>query len=107
MSVTVSLEEIVDHLNMVGDESSAYLNRKTGELVMLAGEELSAAEERERPGGLSGVATGRDCAGERDTRFRRIPGIADEVRHPRVPHRGRILSLGRARGGEGATAEKD
>jgi len=47
ISVTVSLKEIVDHLNMVGDESTAYLNRKTGELVTLGGEELSAAEERE------------------------------------------------------------
>jgi len=45
ISVTVSLKEIVDHLNMAGDESSAYLNRKTGELLMLADEELSAAEE--------------------------------------------------------------
>ena len=47
MSVTVSLEEIVDHLNMVGDESSTYLNRKTGELVVLTDEELTEAEERE------------------------------------------------------------
>jgi hypothetical protein len=32
---------------MAGDESSAHLNRKTGELVMLADEELTAAEEGE------------------------------------------------------------
>ena len=47
MPVAVSLREVVDHLNMVGDESSAYLNKTTGELILLSDEELSAAEEQE------------------------------------------------------------
>ena len=47
MSVAVSLREVVDHLNMVSDESSAYLNKITGELLLLSDEELSAAEEQE------------------------------------------------------------
>lgn len=47
MSVTVSLREIVDHLNMISDESSAYLNKLTGELVLVSAEELSAAKEQE------------------------------------------------------------
>lgn len=37
----------MDHLNMVSDESSAYLNKTTGELILLSDEELSAAEEQE------------------------------------------------------------
>ncbi len=47
MSAEVSLREVVDHLNMLSDESSAYLNKTTGELILPSDEELSAAEERE------------------------------------------------------------
>ena len=47
MPAVVALREVVDHLNMVGDESSAYLNKTTGELILLSDEELSAAEEQE------------------------------------------------------------
>ena len=47
MSVTVSLREIVNYLNMISDESSGYLNKLTGELVLLTDEERSAAEEQE------------------------------------------------------------
>ena len=45
MKATVSLKDVVDEMDVPGDEHSAFLNRHTGELVTLSSEELSAAEE--------------------------------------------------------------
>ncbi len=50
MVMEVSLREVVDHLHMLSDESSAYLNTKNGEMVLLSDEEMSAAEEHEELG---------------------------------------------------------
>ncbi len=46
MSV-VSLREVIDEMNIISDEHSAYLNKRTGELITLSLEELSAAEEND------------------------------------------------------------
>lgn len=46
MSV-VFLREVVDEMNIISDEHSAYLNKRTGELITLSLEELSAAEEED------------------------------------------------------------
>jgi len=43
----VKVRDVVDAMDMVGDEMSAYLNKRTGELITLTTEELSAAEEEE------------------------------------------------------------
>jgi len=43
--VIVSIKDVVDEMDVPGDEQSAFLNRHTGELVTLSSEELSAAEE--------------------------------------------------------------
>jgi hypothetical protein len=43
----VKLRDVVDGLEMQGDEMTAYLNKRTGELVPTTSEELSAAEEEE------------------------------------------------------------
>ncbi|HVQ39937.1 MAG TPA: UPF0158 family protein [Pyrinomonadaceae bacterium] len=43
----VKLRDIVDGLEMQADEMSAYLNKRTGELVPTSTEDLSAAEEEE------------------------------------------------------------
>jgi len=40
---------VIEHLDMLNDEITAYLNKQTGELVVLSTEELSAAEEGEDP----------------------------------------------------------
>jgi hypothetical protein len=45
MKVTVSLKDVINEMDVVSDEHSAFLNRQTGELVTLSREELSAAEE--------------------------------------------------------------
>jgi hypothetical protein len=45
MKANVSLKDIVNEMDGLSDEHSAFLNRKTGELVTLSEEELSAAEE--------------------------------------------------------------
>jgi len=45
MKSTVSLKDVVDEMDVPGDEHSAFLHRHTGELVTLSNEELSAAEE--------------------------------------------------------------
>lgn len=47
MTVQVKLKDVVDHLEMFGDETSAYLNKQTGELCALSQEDLLAAEEEE------------------------------------------------------------
>ncbi len=45
MKTLVSIKDVVDEMDVLSDEHSAFLNRHTGELVTLSREELSAAEE--------------------------------------------------------------
>ena len=45
MKATVSLKDVVNEMDVLSDEYSAFLNRHTGELVTLSNEEISAAEE--------------------------------------------------------------
>ena len=45
MKATVSLKDVINEMDVVSDEHSAFLNRQTGELLTLSREELSAAEE--------------------------------------------------------------
>jgi len=47
MSLPVSLKAVAEELELVGDDSFAYLHRTTGELITLTREELAAAEEIE------------------------------------------------------------
>lgn len=47
MAIPVKLKDIVDELSFIPDEASSYLNTKTGELVAVTTEELSAAENEE------------------------------------------------------------
>jgi hypothetical protein len=43
----VKLRDVVDQLDLLTEEASAYLNKRTGELIMFTREEFSAAEEEE------------------------------------------------------------
>lgn len=43
----VKLREVVDGLEMQADEMTAYLNKRTGEVVPTSSEDLSAAEEED------------------------------------------------------------
>lgn len=45
MPLPVKLEDIIEGMMFQTDESSSYLNRKTGEVVAVSDEELRAAEE--------------------------------------------------------------
>jgi len=45
MKAIVSIKDIINEMDVLSDEHSAFLNRHTGELVTLSSEELSAAEE--------------------------------------------------------------
>lgn len=45
MKAIVSIKDVVNEMDILSDEHSAFLNRYTGELVTLSSEELSAAEE--------------------------------------------------------------
>ena len=47
MTTRVKLNEIIDGLESQSDESSSFLNKKTGEVVLISDEELNAAEENE------------------------------------------------------------
>lgn len=45
MALPVKLRAVVDQIEMAGDEMTAYINRKTGDLITLTDEDLSYAEE--------------------------------------------------------------
>jgi hypothetical protein len=45
MKATVLIKDVVNEMAVLNDEHSAFLNRHTGELVILSSEELFAAEE--------------------------------------------------------------
>ncbi len=47
MTIRVKLDEIIDGLESQSDESSSYLNKKTGEVVFITDEELRAARDDE------------------------------------------------------------
>jgi len=47
MAIHVKLDDIVDGLESQSDESSSFLNKKTGEVVLITDEELNAAEDNE------------------------------------------------------------
>ena len=45
MAAIVSLRDVIDEMDMMSDEATAYINRKTGELNTLTDEELALAED--------------------------------------------------------------
>jgi len=47
MAIRVKLDDIIDGLESQSDESSSFLNKKTGEVVLIIDEELNAARENE------------------------------------------------------------
>jgi hypothetical protein len=47
MNKPAKLSDIIDAIEIMADETSSYLNRKTGEVVMVTDEEMRAAEEDE------------------------------------------------------------
>ena len=47
MATRVKLTDVIDGLETQSDESSSYLNKKTGEVVLISDEELNAAEDDE------------------------------------------------------------
>lgn len=44
MALPVKLRAVVDQIDMTGDEMTAYINRKTGDLITLTDEDVSYAE---------------------------------------------------------------
>ena len=49
MLLTVKLKDVVDALDMTGYEHRQYLDKRTGEVIILTKEEMTAAEEGEDP----------------------------------------------------------
>jgi hypothetical protein len=47
MNVTVSVRDIVDEMDVLTNESHAFLNKNTGELVTLTDDEISMAEDED------------------------------------------------------------
>jgi hypothetical protein len=47
MPLPVKLKDVIDALEMGGDENRNYLDKRTGEVILLTNEEMSAAEEEE------------------------------------------------------------
>jgi hypothetical protein len=47
MAAVVSLKEVVEEMDMIGEDYSAFLNLKTGELYGTTSEQISQAEERD------------------------------------------------------------
>lgn len=44
MALVVTLQDVVDEMNMLSDELHSYLNRKIGRLITISNRELKAAE---------------------------------------------------------------
>jgi len=47
MAVIVSLHDVVTEMDVFSDEHTAYINRRTGELITVTHEELALAENPE------------------------------------------------------------
>jgi hypothetical protein len=45
MATIVSLHDVIEQMELVSDEATAYVNRKTGELITLTDEEVDLAED--------------------------------------------------------------
>ena len=45
MAAIVSLRDVIDEMEMMSDETTGFINRKTGELITLMHEELAMAED--------------------------------------------------------------
>jgi Uncharacterised protein family (UPF0158) len=45
MAVIVSLSDVIEQMDLTTDEATAYINRKTGELITLTHEEFAMAED--------------------------------------------------------------
>jgi hypothetical protein len=45
MTAIVSLRDVIDEMEIMSDEATAYINRKTGELITLTDEILALAED--------------------------------------------------------------
>jgi hypothetical protein len=45
MTVIVSLSDVIEQMDLTTDEATAYINRKTGELITLTHEEFALAED--------------------------------------------------------------
>jgi len=45
MAAIVSLRDVIDEMDMMSDEATAYINRKTGELMTVTDEMFSLAED--------------------------------------------------------------
>jgi len=45
MAAIVSLRDVIEQMDMMSDEATAYINRKTGELITLTDEVLALAED--------------------------------------------------------------
>lgn len=47
MAVVVNLKDIIDGMDFQGDETTSYLNKKTGDVVTVSDEEFRAVEDGE------------------------------------------------------------
>jgi hypothetical protein len=47
MKAIVSLKDVIDEMDTLSDEISGFLNRRTGEIIILTSEEFSAAEDND------------------------------------------------------------
>jgi hypothetical protein len=47
MAVIVSLSDVIEQMELTTDEATAYINRKTGELITLTHEEVALTEDPE------------------------------------------------------------
>lgn len=47
MAVIVSLSDVIEQMELTTDEATAYINRKTGELITITNEEVALTEDPE------------------------------------------------------------
>jgi GAF domain-containing protein len=82
MSATVKLSAVIDGLDSIGDETHAYLDTKTGEVVFVTEDELGLDDEDDEVADLTGrteeeVRVARAVAEDTEGRFLKLPSKFD------------------------------
>jgi len=65
----VKLQDVLEEMQMVSDEMTAYINLKTGELITITHEEVRLAEDSESEDDLPRLAGGDAAQSPRGSRL--------------------------------------
>ena len=81
MVLPVRLKDVVDEMDAIGEDNVAYIHRKTGELVGLISEAMSAAEDEEEDEG-GDIPSSHDWLEEEIDQARQVIADRDYIALP-------------------------